>query len=163
MAGRSDCQLLERFDKEPEIFDRLFKLDTEDISWIKRHIRQHLEACKGYMDADPPQWKDALREAQEATTIAIAERMKNTESMINFYTAQCYRGLCMWKEAYKFYTESTVDAPYAHWLKMLRITCRKNLERQRDPELRRVKGSDNLRMAYSEDEVEERVPFRRGW
>ncbi|KAM0257182.1 hypothetical protein ACHAQJ_004543 [Trichoderma viride] len=163
MACKSNSPLPKVSKREPEIFDRLFKRDVEDLNWMKRTINNHVKVCIKYQGADPPQWKEALREVQEATAIAVAEGMKIIESKLNFYAAQCYEGLHLWKEAYKFYSDCTVEAEDAHRLKPLLMNCKRNVERQRDPELRRIKGSDNLHMAYSEDEVPGKVPFRRGW
>ncbi|KAL6878535.1 hypothetical protein J3F83DRAFT_767933 [Trichoderma novae-zelandiae] len=137
-------------EKEAEMFDRLFELDGEDISWVKKRIFDRLATCKAYLGERPPQLKKALRAAEEASVIAFAEGMTNIESKINFYMAHCYRGLGMWEEAYKFYMASTVDSQDIYWLQGLQSFSRQKLEGEKNPELRRVRGSGDLRVFYSE-------------
>ncbi|UKZ73310.1 hypothetical protein TrVFT333_000954 [Trichoderma virens FT-333] len=150
MASGSNSISSETLGKESEIFDRLFELDREDVGWIKRHIGDHIAACKAYLSERPPRWREALREAEEASIIAFAEGMGNIESKINFYIAHCYRGMGMWQQAHKFYMASTVDSQDIYWLQGLQAFSRQKLEGQRNPELRRVRGSGDLHMAYND-------------
>ncbi|KAH6604820.1 hypothetical protein Trco_006527 [Trichoderma cornu-damae] len=149
MASESNSPTAEASGEDAEIFDRLFELDEEDVSWIKRHIGDHMEACKRYLGETPPLWREALREAKEASVIAFSEGMANIESKINFYMAHCYRGLGMWDKAHKFYMASTVDAQDIYWLQRLQVLSRQKMEGERDPELRRVRGSGDLHSAYN--------------
>ncbi|KKO99484.1 hypothetical protein THAR02_08423 [Trichoderma harzianum] len=127
----------EALGKEAEIFDRLFQLDEEDIGWIKRRINRHIAACKRYASERPPRWREALREANEASTIAFAEGMTGIDSKINFYIAYCYKGMGMWREAYQFYMNSTVDNQDIYWLQGLQSLSRQKMEAM---ELRRNYG-----------------------
>ncbi|KAL7786266.1 hypothetical protein V8C37DRAFT_419601 [Trichoderma ceciliae] len=162
MASEPDSPITEPFDKETEVFDRLFELDDEDVGWIKKHIGDHMEACKRHLSENPPQWKEALREAEEASVIAFAENMANVESKINFYVAHCYRGMGMWGEAHKFYMASTVDTQDIYWLQRLQMFSRQKMEGDRDPELRRVRGSGDLHTTYSDEEkLEKDVAYSR--
>ncbi|KAL7914611.1 hypothetical protein GGI35DRAFT_474350 [Trichoderma velutinum] len=150
MASTSTSMSSEALGKEADIFDRLFQLDGEDISWIKKRINSHIAACKTYASERPPRWREALREAKEASMIAFAEGMANVESKINFYIAHCYKGMGMWHEAHKFYMESTVDTQDIYWLQGLQSFSRQKMDGERDLELRRVRGSGDLHMAYSD-------------
>ncbi|KAL7811027.1 hypothetical protein V8C44DRAFT_358545 [Trichoderma aethiopicum] len=124
-------------EKEAEMLDRLFELDGEDISWVKKRIFDRLATCKAYLGERPPRFRKALREAEEASVIAFAEGMTDVESKINFYMAHCYRGLGRWEEAYRFYMASTVDSQDIYWLQGLQSFSRQKMEGERSPELRR--------------------------
>lgn len=152
MASESNSASTEPLDKESEVFDRLFELDGDDVGYIKKHIGDHIAACKVYLGERPPRWKEALREAEEASIIAFAEGMTNIESKINFYMAHCYRGMGMWQEAHKLYMASTVDTQDIYWLQGLQTFSRQQMEGERNPELRRVRGSGDLHTAYSDKE-----------
>ncbi|PKK48610.1 hypothetical protein CI102_9069 [Trichoderma harzianum] len=147
MASTSTSASSEALGKETEIFDRLFQLDEEDVSWIKRRISRHIAACKRYASERPPRWREALREANEASTIAFAEGMTGIDSKINFYIAHCYKGMGMWREAHQFYMNSTVDNQDIYWLQGLQSLSRQKME---DLALRRVRASGDLRTAYSD-------------
>ncbi|KAL6700405.1 hypothetical protein J3F84DRAFT_343977 [Trichoderma pleuroticola] len=150
MASTSTSMSSEALGKEAEIFDRLFQFDGEDVGWIKQRINRHIAACKRYASERPPRWSEALREANEASMIAFAEGMTSIDSKINFYIAHCYKGMGMWREAHKFYMESTVDTQDIYWLQGLQSFSRQKMEGEKDLELRRVRGSGDLRMAYSD-------------
>ncbi|KAL7932268.1 hypothetical protein V8C35DRAFT_281876 [Trichoderma chlorosporum] len=137
MASRSNSISSEALDKEAQIFDRLFELDGEDVGWIKKRISSHIATCKAHLGERPPRWREALREAEEASIIAFAEGMTNVESKVNFYIAHCYRGMGMWQEAHKFYMASTVDTQDIYWLQGLQTLSRQKMEGERNPELRR--------------------------
>lgn len=156
MASESDSPNTESCDREAEIFDRLFELDEEDVDWIKKHIGEHMKACKSHMSMNPPQWEAALREAEEASIIALAEGLSDVESKINFYMARCYRGLGKWGEAYELYKMSTVDSEDIHWLQNMRTQSKERMDGEKNPELRRVKGLSNLHTAYGDEEKTEK-------
>ncbi|RFU77967.1 hypothetical protein TARUN_4263 [Trichoderma arundinaceum] len=147
MASYPDSPMTEPSVKEDEVFDRLFELKEEDISWIKKNIGEHVEACKRYIGGDAPRWKEALREAKEASFIAFAEGMVNIESKINFYMAHCHRGMGNWEEAHRLYMESTVDIQDIYWLQWLQTISRHKMERDKEMALRRARGTDNLQAA----------------
>ncbi|KAL7944686.1 hypothetical protein V8C42DRAFT_345823 [Trichoderma barbatum] len=150
MASMSTSISTKALDKETGIFDRLFELGGDDVGWIKKHIGDHIAACKSYLGERPPRWRRALLEAEEASIIAFAEGMTNIESKINFYMAHCYRGMGMWQEAHKFYMASTVDTQDIYWLQGLQAFSRQKMEGEPNPELRRVRGSGDLHTAYSD-------------
>ncbi|KAL6830559.1 hypothetical protein J3E69DRAFT_327161 [Trichoderma sp. SZMC 28015] len=72
--------------------------------------------------------------------------MNGLDSKINFYIAHCYKGMGMWREAHQFYMNSTVDNQDIYWLQGLQSLSRQKME---DLALRRVRGSGDLRTAYS--------------
>lgn len=164
MEDGLDWPSTEPSDPTPEVFDRLFKLDEDDMTWIRSNIDEHLKACRRYLRAHPSRLREALDKANEASMLAVAEGMTKIESMINFYKAECYRRQHKWKDAYKFYEECAVDTRDVYWLEAMRRFCKAQvLKPRKDPRLRRIEGSANLQEEYKQDGIEEMTPFRHGW
>ncbi|EHK45351.1 hypothetical protein TRIATDRAFT_39175 [Trichoderma atroviride IMI 206040] len=130
----------------PEIFDRLFKPGEDDIEWIRARIEKHLNACKRYLNMHPSKVEKALDEANDASSLAVAEGMVKIDRKIKFYRAECHRRLEEWREAGKLYEECVVDARDEKYLAGMRRLCRDKLSGPRnDSRLRHKEGCGNLR------------------
>lgn len=140
----------------PEIFDRLFSPGEDDIEWIRARIEKHLEACKRYLNMYPSKVEKALDEANDASSLAVAEGIVKIDSKIKFYRAECHRRLEEWTEAGKLYDECVVDARDERYLEGMRRLCRDKMSRPRndkvemseprkDSRLRHKEGYGNLR------------------
>lgn len=143
-------------DPPREIFDRLFKPGEDDIEWIRARIEKHLEACKRYLNMHPSKVEKALDEANDASSLAVAEGMVKIDRKIKFYRAECHRRLEEWREASKLYEECVVDARDEKYLEGMRRLCRDKLSGsrndkvevsgpRRDSRLRHKEGCGNLR------------------
>lgn len=133
-------------DPTPEIFDRLFKPDEDDVEWIHTRIEKHLEACRRGLSVYPFTVEEALDEADEASTLALAEGMANIERKVRFYQAECYRRLEEWREAGKLYEECAVDARDEWYLEGMRTLCQAEISRPRkDSRLRRIEVCGDLK------------------
>jgi hypothetical protein len=135
-------------DPAPEVFDRLFKPDEDDVEWIRARIEKHLRACRRYLNAHPPKVEEALDEANDASALAVAEGMAKIDRKIKFYRAECHRRLEEWREAGKLYEDCVVDARDGWYLEKMRRLCRDKISKLRKEPLRRRKGSENLQEEY---------------
>ncbi|KOS20433.1 hypothetical protein ESCO_005508 [Escovopsis weberi] len=130
-------------------FDTLFELTEEDLAVVEEEINSLLLACTQFILEDPPNYPEALKEADQAYALALAEDMRGLYPTINFFRAHCHRGLRNWVAAVS--TTESLEGVGREAVQGLPGSCLDDMRdlAMEDPrQLRRVKAGEDLHARF---------------